>query len=112
MKTCLSEINSRFVGEETVAGGGKCELSDEPTWILDPIDGTTNFVHSNFNICTIVTFMVNKVNKTTNFRHNKNDLSLMEKSGVMLVGHVSLMQGCRFGSVIWNKESTCLSSII
>jgi len=50
----------RFVGEETVAGGGKCELSDEPTWILDPIDGTTNFVHSNFNICTIVTFMVNK----------------------------------------------------
>jgi fructose-1,6-bisphosphatase/inositol monophosphatase family enzyme len=51
----------RFIGEETVAGGMRCELTDEPTWILDPIDGTTNFVHSNINICTIVTFMVNKV---------------------------------------------------
>lgn len=50
----------RFIGEETVAGGMRCELTDEPTWILDPIDGTTNFVHSNINICTIVTFMVNK----------------------------------------------------
>jgi myo-inositol-1(or 4)-monophosphatase len=50
----------RFIGEETVAGGVKCELTDDPTWVLDPIDGTTNFVHSNFNICTIVTFMVNK----------------------------------------------------
>jgi len=50
----------RFIGEETVAGGQKCELTDSPTWVLDPIDGTTNFVHSNHNICTIVTFLVNK----------------------------------------------------
>ena len=33
-----------------------------PLRVLDPIDGTTNFVHSNPNICTILAFMVDKVN--------------------------------------------------
>ena len=28
-----------------MAGGEKCNLTDNPTWIIDPIDGTTNFVH-------------------------------------------------------------------
>lgn len=32
----------KLIGEETVAGGGSEELSDAPTWIVDPIDGTTN----------------------------------------------------------------------
>jgi len=37
----------RFLGEEGVAAqGGREELSADPTWIVDPIDGTTNFVHS------------------------------------------------------------------
>ncbi|XP_041659587.1 inositol monophosphatase 1-like [Cheilinus undulatus] len=35
----------RFIGEESVAAGEPCLLTDEPTWIIDPIDGTTNFVH-------------------------------------------------------------------
>ena len=41
-----------FIGEEssfTGPGGGPpngpLELSDTPTWIIDPLDGTTNFVH-------------------------------------------------------------------
>ena len=51
----------RFIGEESVAGGEKCELTTEKTWIIDPIDGTTNFVHSNPHICTILGFMVDKV---------------------------------------------------
>ncbi|KAF9581087.1 hypothetical protein BGW38_002023 [Lunasporangiospora selenospora] len=34
-----------FIGEETVAGGEECDLTDLPTWIVDPIDGTANFVH-------------------------------------------------------------------
>ncbi|KAF9921199.1 hypothetical protein BGZ65_010562 [Modicella reniformis] len=34
-----------FIGEETVAAGETCILTDAPTWIVDPIDGTTNFVH-------------------------------------------------------------------
>lgn len=35
----------KFIGEESVAGGAKIEYTDAPTWIIDPIDGTTNFVH-------------------------------------------------------------------
>lgn len=40
----------KFMGEEDEEGEGdenvlEQELGDEPTWILDPIDGTTNFVH-------------------------------------------------------------------
>ena len=51
----------RFIGEESVAGGEKCELTKEKTWIIDPIDGTTNFISSNPQMCTILGFMVEKV---------------------------------------------------
>ena len=33
-----------FIGEE-MAGGSIGQLGDEPTWIIDPVDGTMNFVH-------------------------------------------------------------------
>ncbi|CAK0881937.1 unnamed protein product [Prorocentrum cordatum] len=33
-----------IIGEET-AGSSKYQLTDGPTWTIDPIDGTTNFVH-------------------------------------------------------------------
>lgn len=49
-----------FIGEESVAAGLKCELTSDKTWIIDPIDGTTNFVSSNPQICTILGFMVDK----------------------------------------------------
>ena len=51
----------RFIGEESVAAGEKCQMTDKKTWIIDPIDGTTNFIHSNPQICTILAFMVDKV---------------------------------------------------
>ncbi|KAL8752487.1 MAG: hypothetical protein Q9184_005721 [Pyrenodesmia sp. 2 TL-2023] len=35
--------NYSFLGEETAQSG---RLTDEPTFIVDPIDGTTNFVHA------------------------------------------------------------------
>uniref|UniRef100_A0AC34QR60 Inositol-1-monophosphatase n=1 Tax=Panagrolaimus sp. JU765 TaxID=591449 RepID=A0AC34QR60_9BILA len=35
----------KFIGEESAAAGHKYTLTDAPTWIIDPIDGTTNFVH-------------------------------------------------------------------
>lgn len=36
-----------FIGEEdtAAAGGAPPVLTDAPTWIVDPLDGTTNFVH-------------------------------------------------------------------
>ncbi|EIM83255.1 inositol monophosphatase [Stereum hirsutum FP-91666 SS1] len=36
----------KFVGEETAAAGNRPPLTDEPTFCVDPIDGTTNFVHA------------------------------------------------------------------
>lgn len=51
----------RFIGEESVGDGGKCNLTDSPTWIIDPIDGTMNFVHGYPNVCISVGLLVNKV---------------------------------------------------
>eukprot|EP00116_Pleurobrachia_bachei_P004403 sb/3464665/ len=42
-----------LVGEET---GGR--FNEGRVWILDPIDGTTNFVHSNPSICISLAFAV------------------------------------------------------
>lgn len=36
----------QFIGEEgSAAQGFTAELTDAPTWMCDPVDGTTNFVH-------------------------------------------------------------------
>ena len=42
----------RFVGEETTGQEPLAPLTDEPTWMVDPLDGTTNFVHS-FPHCAV-----------------------------------------------------------
>lgn len=36
------------------------ELTDAPTWIIDPIDGTTNFVHSFPHTCISIALAVDK----------------------------------------------------
>ncbi|SPP85336.1 blast:Inositol monophosphatase 1 [Drosophila guanche] len=52
----------KFIGEEessTEAGVNK--LTDAPTWIIDPVDGTMNFVHAFPHSCISVGLKVNKV---------------------------------------------------
>uniref|UniRef100_A0A3Q3W2G5 Inositol-1-monophosphatase n=1 Tax=Mola mola TaxID=94237 RepID=A0A3Q3W2G5_MOLML len=49
-----------FIGEESVANGQPCVLSDKPTWIIDPVDGTTNFVHGFPFVAVSIAFAVNK----------------------------------------------------
>ena len=51
-----------FIGEETVAAAnGKIEtFTENPTWIIDPIDGTMNFVHSNPLVTISVALAINK----------------------------------------------------
>jgi len=51
----------KFIGEESVAAGEKCLLSDDPTWIIDPVDGTMNFVHSFPHCCISLAVLHNKV---------------------------------------------------
>lgn len=52
---------ARFIGEESLAETKELpELTDAPTWIIDPIDGTTNYIHR-FPHCGIsVALAVNK----------------------------------------------------
>lgn len=45
MLAVICPLTCRFIGEESVAAGERVELTDGPTWIIDPIDGTVNFVH-------------------------------------------------------------------
>ncbi|XP_061549121.1 inositol monophosphatase 1-like [Phycodurus eques] len=49
-----------FIGEESVAAGEVSILTDAPTWIIDPIDGTTNFVHTFPFVAVSIGFSVNK----------------------------------------------------
>ncbi|XP_076676521.1 uncharacterized protein LOC143373279 [Andrena cerasifolii] len=51
----------KFIGEETVSSTNHLpELTDDPTWIIDPIDGTTNFVHSFPFTCISIALTVKK----------------------------------------------------
>ncbi|KAG9278439.1 inositol monophosphatase 1 [Astyanax mexicanus] len=52
--------NHGFIGEESVAAGQPCILNDNPTWIVDPVDGTTNFVHGYPFVAVCIGFAVNK----------------------------------------------------
>lgn len=51
----------KFIGEETTAACGNFELTDEPTWIVDPLDGTTNFVHGFPFVCVSIGLTIGKV---------------------------------------------------
>nr|XP_027085779.1 inositol monophosphatase 3-like isoform X2 [Coffea arabica]XP_027086160.1 inositol monophosphatase 3-like isoform X2 [Coffea arabica] len=51
----------KFIGEETTAACGVTELTDEPTWIVDPLDGTTNFVHGFPFVCVSIGLTLGKV---------------------------------------------------
>lgn len=50
----------KFIGEESASAGKKVEFTDAPTWIIDPVDGTTNFVHRFPMTCISVGLTVKK----------------------------------------------------
>ncbi|XP_063696118.1 inositol monophosphatase 1-like [Culicoides brevitarsis] len=50
-----------FIGEESSSEDDKIPaLTSKPTWIIDPIDGTINFVKNNQYFCISVGLVVNK----------------------------------------------------
>ena len=64
VEKCLIEAlkskypNHSFIGEESTIN--KVNFTNDPVWIIDPVDGTTNFVHK-FPYCAIsIAFYVNK----------------------------------------------------
>jgi len=51
----------KFIGEENVSNDGLIkDYTNAPTWIIDPIDGTMNFIHSNPLVCTSVGLTINR----------------------------------------------------
>lgn len=50
----------KFVGEESYVPG-QTIITEEPTFIVDPIDGTTNFIHFYPNSCISLGFTLNKI---------------------------------------------------
>ncbi|XP_056869455.1 inositol monophosphatase 1-like [Takifugu flavidus] len=60
LKKEFGEGTHCFIGEESVANGQACILTDKPTWIIDPVDGTTNFVHGFPFVAVSIAFAVNK----------------------------------------------------
>lgn len=52
---------SKVIGEEESAANKRLsELTDAPTWIIDPIDGTTNFINRIPHCCISVGLAINK----------------------------------------------------
>ncbi|XP_071558248.1 inositol monophosphatase 2-like isoform X2 [Temnothorax nylanderi] len=50
----------KIIAEETIGTGEMPELTDAPTWIIDPIDGTHNFIHLFPHFCISVGLTVRK----------------------------------------------------
>ncbi|XP_055845653.1 inositol monophosphatase 1 [Episyrphus balteatus] len=51
----------QFIGEEESADGVTAKLTDAPTWIIDPVDGTMNFVHGFPHSCISIGLVIDKV---------------------------------------------------
>ncbi|XP_044981248.1 inositol-phosphate phosphatase isoform X3 [Hordeum vulgare subsp. vulgare] len=52
----------KFIGEETSAAlGSTDDLTYDPTWIVDPLDGTTNFVHGFPFVCVSIGLTIGKI---------------------------------------------------
>lgn len=49
--------NDKFIGEESASDA---QWTTDPTWIIDPIDGTTNFVHNFPFSCISIGFTFNR----------------------------------------------------
>lgn len=47
----------KFIGEE---GGDVLTITESPTWIIDPLDGTTNFVHGIPFVAVSIALVLNK----------------------------------------------------
>ncbi|KAG7198887.1 hypothetical protein KM043_015710 [Ampulex compressa] len=49
----------RIIAEES-AGNNLPELTNHPTWIIDPIDGTMNFIHGFPHTCVVIGLAIKK----------------------------------------------------
>jgi len=50
----------KIIGEESSGADCHYVLTEEPTWTIDPIDGTTNFIHHLGLSCVLIAFLIQK----------------------------------------------------
>uniref|UniRef100_A0A2I3TT87 Inositol-1-monophosphatase n=1 Tax=Pan troglodytes TaxID=9598 RepID=A0A2I3TT87_PANTR len=59
-KLLISSIKEKYPSRRNLAAGEKGVSTDNPTWIIDPIDGTTKCVHRFPFVAVSIGFVVNK----------------------------------------------------
>jgi len=76
--------NSNFIGEETGASGNNQAM----TWVIDPIDGTNNYIHDYPFFCTSIGVMIKgKITYGAIFDSNRNEFFYAQKdAGAFLNG--------------------------
>jgi len=86
----------QFIGEES-ATSEPFELADTPTWIVDPIDGTCNFVHRIPHTCISLALVVEKRSQVAVvFNPLTNELyHAVEGSGAFLNGQRISVSGAQ-----------------
>lgn len=54
---------NRFIGEETYSSGSSKQylIGNEPTWCVDPLDGTVNYTHLFPMFCVSIAFCLNGI---------------------------------------------------
>lgn len=64
-QTCQQQsyTSHRFIGEETYSDGATRDylIGDEPTWCIDPLDGTVNYTHLFPMFCVSIGFIHKRV---------------------------------------------------
>ncbi|XP_049266959.1 inositol monophosphatase 2 [Rhipicephalus sanguineus] len=95
--------NHKFIGEESVAAGIKSELTNDPTWIIDPIDGTMNFVHG-FPVVAVSVALAVQKEIVVGIVYNP----ALDKMYTAVKGHGSFCNGTRLNVSGQNEISKAL----
>lgn len=95
--------NHKFIGEESVAPGIKSELTNDPTWIIDPIDGTMNFVHG-FPVVAVSVALAVQKEIVVGIVYNP----ALDKMYTAVKGHGSFCNGTRLNVSGQNEISKAL----
>lgn len=105
----------KFIGEEDTAenkGNDVGEVTDSPTWIIDPIDGTTNFVHGHPMVCISVGLIIKRIPwiGIVSVPMTNSTYHAVRSQGAFLNGNKIQPSGCRsLSKSMFLPTMTCLA---
>lgn len=101
-----------FIGEESVAAGEKTVFTEQPTWVIDPIDGTTNFVHRyalNFSMIPVVCSLGESLFKASFFEEAVYEMC----GGVKCIVQIfSKLWSKGPNGIVWTWDVMCLLTVV